>query len=71
MVQSCPEASPMKWHHAHTTWFFETFVLCPFLPGYKPFREELRWLFNSYLQLSRRGGSREAPARFVFASVAR
>ncbi len=48
MVQSCPEASPMKWHQAHTTWFFETFVLCPFLTGYKPFREEFRWLFNSY-----------------------
>src|SRR5271168_2570609 len=48
MVQSCPEASPMKWHQAHTTWFFETFVLRTFLPDYKPFREELAWLFNSY-----------------------
>src|SRR5580693_4517265 len=48
MVQSCPEASPMKWHQAHTTWFFETFVLRPLLTGYKPFREEFRWLFNSY-----------------------
>jgi hypothetical protein len=48
MVQSCPEASPMKWHQAHTTWFFETFVLHPFLADYKPFREEFRWLFNSY-----------------------
>src|SRR5262245_18318004 len=48
MVQSCPEASPVKWHQAHTTWFFETFVLRPFLPEYKPFREEFRWLFNSY-----------------------
>src|SRR5208282_5724794 len=48
MVQSCAEASPMKWHQAHTTWFFETFVLRPFLPNYKPFREEFRWLFNSY-----------------------
>src|SRR5580693_936 len=48
MVQSCPEASPMKWHQAHTTWFFETFVLRPFAPNYKPFREEFRWLFNSY-----------------------
>jgi ergothioneine biosynthesis protein EgtB len=48
MVQSCPEASPMKWHQAHTTWFFETFVLRPFLPDYKPFRDEFRWLFNSY-----------------------
>jgi ergothioneine biosynthesis protein EgtB len=48
MVQSCPEASPMKWHQAHTTWFFETFVLRPFLTDYKPFREEFHWLFNSY-----------------------
>jgi ergothioneine biosynthesis protein EgtB len=48
MVQSCPEASPMKWHQAHTTWFFETFVLRPFLKGYTPFREEFHWLFNSY-----------------------
>jgi hypothetical protein len=48
MVQSCPEASPMKWHQAHTTWFFETFVLRPFLKDYKPLREEFRWLFNSY-----------------------
>jgi ergothioneine biosynthesis protein EgtB len=48
MVQSCPDASPMKWHQAHTTWFFETFVLRPFLPNYKPFHEEFGWLFNSY-----------------------
>src|SRR5438309_6717373 len=48
MVQSCAEASPMKWHQAHTTWFFETFVLEPFLPNYRPCREEFRWLFNSY-----------------------
>ena len=38
----------MKWHQAHTTWFFETFVLRPFLADYKPYREEFRWLFNSY-----------------------
>src|SRR5580704_9853152 len=48
MVQSSADASPMKWHQAHTTWFFETFVLRPFLPDYEPFREEFRWLFNSY-----------------------
>ena len=48
MVQSCPEASPVKWHQAHTTWFFEAFVLRPFLPGYKPFNKEFSWLFNSY-----------------------
>jgi ergothioneine biosynthesis protein EgtB len=48
MVQSYADASPMKWHQAHTTWFFETFVLCPFLADYKPLRDEYRWLFNSY-----------------------
>jgi len=48
MVQSCADASPVKWHQAHTTWFFETFVLRPFLPKYKPFREEFQGLFNSY-----------------------
>jgi ergothioneine biosynthesis protein EgtB len=48
MVQSCAEASPVKWHQAHTTWFFETFVLRPFLPGYRPFCEEFHRLFNSY-----------------------
>lgn len=48
MVQSCPEASPVKWHQAHTTWFFETFVLRPFLTDYKPFRDDFHRLFNSY-----------------------
>ncbi len=48
MVQSCPEASPAKWHLAHTTWFFETFLLREFLPGYKPFHPDFLWLFNSY-----------------------
>jgi hypothetical protein len=48
MVQSCPNASPLKWHQAHTTWFFETFLLRPSLSDYKPFREEFHWLFNSY-----------------------
>ncbi len=48
MVQSCPEASPAKWHQAHTSWFFETFVLIPFLPGYRAFHPDFNWLFNSY-----------------------
>jgi len=48
MVQSCADASPVKWHQAHTTWFFETFVLRLFLVDYKPFREEFHRLFNSY-----------------------
>ncbi len=48
MVQSCPEASPLKWHLAHTSWFFETFVLSEFIAVYQPFNPEFRWLFNSY-----------------------
>ena len=48
MVQSCAEASPVKWHLAHTSWFFETFVLTPFTPGYRPFHPDFPWLFNSY-----------------------
>ena len=48
MVQSSPETSPVKWHLAHTSWFFETFVLTDFLPGYQPFHPDFRWLFNSY-----------------------
>jgi ergothioneine biosynthesis protein EgtB len=48
MVQSCAEASPVKWHLAHTSWFFETFVLSEFVAGYKAFDADFRWLFNSY-----------------------
>jgi len=48
MVQSCPEASPAKWHLAHTTWFFETFILREFDPAYRPFKADFLWLFNSY-----------------------
>ena len=48
MVQSCPEASPVKWHLAHTSWFFETFVISEFVAAYQPFNPEFRWLFNSY-----------------------
>ncbi len=48
MVQSCAEASPLKWHLAHTSWFFETFVLREFAADYRSFHPEFHWLFNSY-----------------------
>ena len=50
MVQSCPEASPVKWHLAHTSWFFESFILREFLAGYPVFNPDFAWLFNSYYQ---------------------
>src|ERR1700739_4437319 len=50
MVQSCPEASPAKWHLAHTSWFFESFILREYVHGYKVFNPDFAWLFNSYYQ---------------------
>ena len=47
-VQAFPDASPAKWHLAHTTWFFETFVLRDQVPGYRLFDERWAFLFNSY-----------------------
>lgn len=49
-VQSMPDASPAKWHLAHTTWFFETFILEAHEEGFRPFDPAYRVLFNSYYQ---------------------
>lgn len=49
-VQSVPEASPPKWHIAHVTWFFETFLLRPFAPRYRVFHPRFEHLFNSYYE---------------------
>ena len=49
-VQSMPDVSPTKWHLAHTTWFFETFILARFDPAYRPFNPRYGYLFNSYYE---------------------
>ena len=49
-LQAMPDASPPKWHLAHTTWFFETFLLAPFVPAYRPFHPGYNYLFNSYYE---------------------
>src|SRR3569833_293745 len=49
-IQPMPDASPAKWHLAHTTWFFETFVLRDHVFGYTPFGERYAYLFNSYYE---------------------
>jgi ergothioneine biosynthesis protein EgtB len=49
-VQPMPDASPTKWHLAHTSWFFETLVLAPHAPGFRPFDARYARLFNSYYE---------------------
>ena len=66
MVQSCPEASPAKWHLAHTAWFFESFILSPFLNKYRLFNEDFPWLFNSYYR-----GFSEFPEKKLRSSFSR
>src|SRR5919106_2708509 len=49
-IQPHPDASPAKWHLAHTTWFFETFILRDFVDGYRLHDERWPYLFNSYYE---------------------
>lgn len=59
-LQSMPDASPAKWHLAHTTWFWETFLLRDRLPGYRAYRDDWAFLFNSYYEAE---GPRQARDR--------
>ncbi|HEX3332948.1 MAG TPA: ergothioneine biosynthesis protein EgtB [Acidimicrobiales bacterium] len=49
-VQTMPDVSPTKWHRAHVTWFFETFILGEYAGGYEPFNEAYAYIFNSYYE---------------------
>src|SRR5262245_17513927 len=60
VVQSMPDASPTKWHRAHTTWFLEQFLLMPRLAGYRVFDAQFAYLFSSYYMGA---GSRHARPR--------
>lgn len=60
VAQPTVEVSPPRWHLAHVTWFFENFVLTPYLPDYKPFHEKFHYLFNSYYVQAGERWQREA-----------
>lgn len=61
VVQSMPDVSPTKWHRAHVSWFFETFLLKPYLPGYTEYHPAYGYLFNSYYEAF--GGRYPRPRR--------
>ena len=69
-VQAMDDASPTKWHLAHVTWFFETFILIRHLPGYQPFDDAFNYCFNSYYESQ---GPRQprAQARGAYSPVER
>lgn len=74
VVQPIVDVSPPKWHMAHTSWFFETFVLSPHLPGYRVFHEQYSYLFNSYYNAvgsrvlrDQRGTLTRPPLRDIYA----
>jgi ergothioneine biosynthesis protein EgtB len=55
MLQTAVETSPPRWHLAHVSWFFETFLLRPYLPGYRTFHPRFEYLFNSYYEQTETG----------------
>jgi ergothioneine biosynthesis protein EgtB len=71
MVQSMQDASPAKWHQAHTSWFFETFLLAPHLRDYKPLDSRYQFLFNSYYKQVENSGEQAHPLRAIRGTFSR